>query len=508
MAAMCGRFPLLMVARPVLRQTPVALRQFSRSAWIGKQSQFCVFGSISQKSCVRHLKLRPQSVIPRLLHTTSVCHGEIVQFKLSDIGEGIREVTLIEWYVNVGDVVNQFDTICEVQSDKASVTITSRYDGKITKLHHAVDDMALVGQPLVDIELEGSAKESTEEDVSTSSDSDDETTVRGGTRPALKGTKTLATPAVRRIAKEHDVNLDDVQGTGKDGRILKEDILKFVQGKAGAPQAVFTPEIVPPPPKPAPTLTPTKPQPVAVPAPFRPVTVVGKDTKEQIKGFQKVMVKTMIAANQVPHFGYCDELDVTELVHIREKLKKVASDRGVRMSYMPVFLKAASMALLHYPILNAHTDEKCEYLTQKAAHNIGIAMDTKNGLLVPNVKNVQGLSVFEIAAELNRLHQLGLAGQLGTKDLSGGTFTFSNIGSIGGTYAKPILMLPEVAIGALGKIQAVPRFDEDDQVYKAYVMNVSWSADHRVIDGATMARFSNLWKSYVENPETMIFDLK
>ncbi|XP_070563800.1 lipoamide acyltransferase component of branched-chain alpha-keto acid dehydrogenase complex, mitochondrial-like isoform X2 [Ptychodera flava] len=370
----------------------------------------------------------------------------------------------------------------------------------------------MVGKPLVDIELSGSAKETADEDISSDSDSDTED--RSHSVQILKGNKVPATPAVRRIAKENQVNLADIVGTGKDGRILKEDILRHVAERYAG--TVPEMEIVPPPPvatqpstvktKPAPPTPKPKP---AVPIPTaRPVTAVGKDNTVPIKGFQKVMVKTMIAANEVPHFGYCDEIDVTELVKLREKLKNFADARGTKFTYMPVFIKAASMALFHYPILNAQTDAKCENLIYKASHNIGVAMDTPNGLIVPNIKNTQTLSIFEIAVELNRLHSLGSAGQLGTQDLTGGTFTFSNIGTIGGTYAKPVLMLPEVAIGALGKIQALPRFDENDQVYKAHLMNVSWSADHRVIDGATMARFSNLWKSYVENPASMILDLK
>jgi len=175
---------------------------------------------------------------------------------------------------------------------------------------------------------------------------------------------------------------------------------------------------------------------------------------------------------------------------------------------MPMFIKATSMALLHFPILNSSVDLDCENITFKGSHNIGVAMDTQQGLLVPNVKNVQNKSIFDIAVELNRLHQQGLTGKLTPDDLTGGTFTLSNIGSIGGTYAKPVIMPPEVAIGAIGRIQEVPKFDENDNVYKAHIVNISWSADHRVIEGATMARFSNLWKSYLENPASMLMDLR
>ncbi|MGH0184043.1 UNVERIFIED_CONTAM: hypothetical protein FKN15_013481 [Acipenser sinensis] len=310
------------------------------------------------------------------------------------------------------------------------------------------------------------------------------------THQEIKGQKTMATPAVRRLAMENNART------------------------------------APPQPK-------DKTLPVPKPAVTKPV-FTGKDRTEPLKGFHKAMVKTMSAALKIPHFGYCDEIDLTQLAELREELKSLAESRGVRLSYMPFFIKAASLGLLHYPILNASLDDSCQNITYKAAslgllhypilnaslddscqnitykasHNIGLAMDTQQGLIVPNVKNVQMLSIFDIAAELNRLQTLGATGQLGTNELTGGTFTISNIGSIGGTYAKPVILPPEVAIGALGKIQALPRFNAKGEVVKAHIMNVSWSADHRIIDGATMSRFSNLWKSYLENPASMLMDLK
>uniref|UniRef100_A0A8C1AIA1 Dihydrolipoamide acetyltransferase component of pyruvate dehydrogenase complex n=1 Tax=Cyprinus carpio carpio TaxID=630221 RepID=A0A8C1AIA1_CYPCA len=441
----------------------------------------------------------------------AVAARPVLQFKLSDIGEGIMEVTVKEWYVKEGDKVSQFDSICEVQSDKASVTITSRYDGIIRKLYYDVDSIALVGKPLIDIETEAGQVEGPQEDVvETPAMSQEE-----HTHQEIKGHKTQATPAVRRLATENNIKLSEVVGTGKDGRILKEDILNFIASQTGAilPPAPFQ-EIRPPPPAAvAPSTPAAKPKekmsPPSIPTPVIPKPVfTGKDHTEPIKGFQKAMVKTMAAALKIPHFGYKDEVDLSLLIRLRSELKGLAESRGVKLSYMPFFIKAASLALLHFPILNSSLDENCTNITYKAAHNIGLAMDTSQGLLVPNVKNVQMLSVFEIAVELNRLQTLGAAGQLGTTDLTGGTFTLSNIGSIGGTYAKPVILPPEVAIGALGKIQALPRFNHKGEVVKAHIMNVSWSADHRIIDGATMCRFSNLWRSYLENPASMVLDLK
>uniref|UniRef100_A0A8C2LL99 Dihydrolipoamide acetyltransferase component of pyruvate dehydrogenase complex n=1 Tax=Cricetulus griseus TaxID=10029 RepID=A0A8C2LL99_CRIGR len=442
-------------SRNAVRLTCVRYFQTCNNVHVLKPKCVCSFGYSLLKYSQPHLSLR----------TAAVLQGQVVQFKLSDIGEGIREVTIKEWFVKEGDTVSQFDSICEVQSDKASVTITSRYDGVIKRLYYNLDDIAYVGKPLIDIETE--ALKDSEEDV-------------------------VETPAIK---------LSEVVGSGKDGRILKEDILNFLERQTGA--------ILPPSPKAEITPPPPQPKDRTFPTPIsKPPVFTGKDRTEPITGFQKAMVKTMSAALKIPHFGYCDEVNLTELVKLREELKPVALARGIKLSFMPFFLKAASLGLLQFPILNASVDENCQNITYKASHNIGIAMDTELGLIVPNVKNVQVRSVFEIAMELNRLQKLGSSGQLSTTDLTGGTFTLSNIGSIGGTYAKPVILPPEVAIGALGAITALPRFDQKGDVFKAQIMNVSWSADHRVIDGATMSRFSNLWKSYLENPAFMLLDLK
>lgn len=472
-------------SRNAVRLTCVRYFQTYNNVHILKPQHVCSVGYPLLKSSQPRHSLR----------TAAVLQGQVVQFKLSDIGEGIREVTIKEWYVKEGDTVSQFDSICEVQSDKASVTITSRYDGVIKRLYYNLDDIAYVGKPLIDIETEA-LKDSEEDVVETPAVAHDE-----HTHQEIKGQKTLATPAVRRLAMENNIKLSEVVGSGKDGRILKEDILNFLEKQTGA---ILPPspksEITPPPPQP-------RDRPFSTPV-SKPPVFLGKDRTEPVTGFQKAMVKTMSAALKIPHFGYCDEVDLTELVKLREELKPVALARGIKLSFMPFFLKAASLGLLQFPILNASVDENCQSITYKASHNIGIAMDTERGLIVPNVKNVQVRSVFEIAMELNRLQKLGSLGQLSTTDLTGGTFTLSNIGSIGGTYAKPVILPPEVAIGALGAIKALPRFDQKGDVYKAQIMNVSWSADHRVIDGATMSRFSNLWKSYLENPAFMLLDLK
>ncbi|XP_067310355.1 lipoamide acyltransferase component of branched-chain alpha-keto acid dehydrogenase complex, mitochondrial-like [Pseudorasbora parva] len=489
MAAMTPVWSSLRILRRLPRVVSHRLQQFPRLQALGPAP-------------VVHISTPLTSTHRRGFRSSHVASGKVLQFKLSDIGEGIMEVTVKEWYVKEGDRVSQFDSICEVQSDKASVTITSRYDGVIRKLYYDVDAVAYVGSALVDIETDKALEGAPEEDVVETPAISHKQSLQ-----EIKDLKTQATPAVRRLAIENNIKLSEVVGTGKDGRILKEDIISFLAKQTGAILPYEVQEI----PTPVICTADTPPEektPFMAPPEFPRPIFSGKDRTEPLNGFQKAMVKTMTAALKIPHFGYCDEVDLTQLVRLRSELKDLAKSRGVSLSYMPFFIKAASLGLLQFPVLNASVDEGCQNITFKASHNIGLAMDTPQGLLVPNVKSVHTLSVFDIAVELNRLQALGSAGQLGTADLTGGTFTLSNIGSIGGTYAKPVILPPEVAIGALGKIQVLPRFNSRDELVKTYIMNVSWSADHRVIDGATMSRFSNLWQSYLENPAAMVLDLK
>ncbi|XP_054162038.1 lipoamide acyltransferase component of branched-chain alpha-keto acid dehydrogenase complex, mitochondrial-like [Oppia nitens] len=433
--------------------------------------------------------------------------SEVVPFLLSDIGEGIGEVTIKEWYVNVGDNVRQFDSICEVQSDKASVTITSRYDGVIRHIHYQIDDIAKVGKPLVDIQIESTNDEQMDIILEEESDKSSKILLNATEDNNFQTTdKVMTTPAVRRLAAEHNIKLKALKGTGKDGRILKEDVINHIENLSK--QSVET--------KPTKSIdnkiSETK---TEMPSKLNPKTKVRETSKvfadktEPIKGIQKAMTKTMTQSLNIPHLGLSDDIDITQLVELRNKIKQMAKDRSISLSYMPFFIKATSMALNEFPILNSSVDDKCENITYKANHNIGIAMDTKQGLVVPNVKNVENLTILEIAEELNRLQELGTNNQLSTEDLSKGTFSLSNIGSIGGLFGIPIILPPEVAIGALGGIKVVPKFGNDgNTIVKAHTLTVVWRADHRVIDGATICRFSSLWKKYLQTPALMLLHLK
>jgi len=196
------------------------------------------------------------------------------------------------------------------------------------------------------------------------------------------------------------------------------------------------------------------------------------------------------------------------LIAARKALIPIAEKYGVaKFTLMPLKIKAASLALSEFPLLNSSVSEDGKSVIIKGRHNIGLAMDTPSGLLVPNVKDCQDKSILEIALELARLQKDASAGKLGMADLKGGTFSLSNIGNLGGTYTGPVINLPEVAIAGLGRARPTPKYDEKGDLVKQTIMQVSWSADHRIIDGATMARFSNAWIGYLENPTTMLLHL-
>lgn len=435
---------------------------------------------------------------PSLSHFhTSANLEKTISFNLSDIGEGIREVTVKEWFVQEGDIVEQFDNLCEVQSDKASVTITSRYDGKILKLHKQVDEIALVGKPLLDFDVEDDVNE---EDSDSSSDDEEEVThtimaVGGAEDNVIAPQKVLATPAVRRVAMEHKVDLRKVKASGRNGRVLKGDVLEYLNL---IPEGTV---------KPHPTLLQASPVASSAPPP-QAIEVKPTETVVPLKGVAKAMMKTMTEALKIPHFAYSDEIDVSKLVEARESLKADALAMGVKLTYMPFFVKAASNALKQFPILNSSFDVANESLIYKPYHNISVAMHTSQGLVVPNLKNVENKSILEVAADLNALQERGSKGTLTPEDFANGTFSLSNIGIIGGTYTHPCIMTPQVAIGAIGKTRLLPRFDSAGNVLPAHIMNVSWSADHRVIDGVTMASFSNAWKKQLENPHFFLLTTK
>lgn len=241
-------------------------------------------------------------------------------------------------------------------------------------------------------------------------------------------------------------------------------------------------------------------------------------TSQSLSMVQKAMFKSMTQSLSIPQLGYKDDIEIDATTKYRAALNKHISSHPDRypftkMTYLPIFVKCLSIALHHYPLMNAKlsgdlNDVNSINITYRPSHNIGIAMDTPQGLVVPNIKNVQDKTIFEIASEIHRLSELGKKNAIPMADMKGGTITLSNIGTIGGTYANPVIVSSELAIVALGKMQKLPRFDANENIVAKQVMPVSWSADHRVIDGATIARFGNHWKNLIENPALLASELR
>ncbi|QDP01094.1 dihydrolipoyllysine-residue acetyltransferase [Thalassotalea sp. PS06] len=422
--------------------------------------------------------------------------SQIEDFILPDIGEGIVECEIVEWLVNEGDIIEEDQAVVDVMTDKALVQIPAKYAGKVVKLHYAKGDIAKVHEPLFAIEHQGAAdvsvtasltaepQQEVNQDTHVSQSVKQDTHVSQPVNGKVASGKALASPAVRRVAREMSVDIHLVPGSGPKGRVYKEDVVRFAQG--GSPV-----------------------QPSTEPAvESAPVSASGNTRVEPIRGVKAAMAKAMTASvSTIPHFTYCEEIDLTDLIALRKSVKDEYAKQDIKLTMMPFFIKAMSLALKEFPVMNSQPNDDCTELSYFDDHNIGMAVDSKVGLLVPNVKQVQSKSIVDVAKDVMRLTKDARDGRVTTTDLKGGTISISNIGALGGTVATPIINKPEVAIVALGKVQTLPRFDDNGDVQARSIMQVSWSGDHRIIDGGTIARFNNLWKSFLENPNLMLMHM-
>lgn len=402
-------------------------------------------------------------------------------FILPDIGEGIVECEIVKWLIAEGDSVVEDQPVVEVMTDKALVEIPAKYDGVIAKLYYAQGDTAKVHEPLY--ALSSNSQKASTNVAEPVENSVNEAIKTGAPQDAVPQGKALASPAVRRLAREMNIDISTVAGSGKKGRVLKQDLqLPKVVKQADSNQQSIQTE----------------------------VTKQSSNKRvEPIRGIKAAMAKQMTnSVFTIPHFSVSEEVNMDKLIELRLQLKPDFEKRDVKLSFMPFFIKAMSMALKSFPIVNSQVNDDCTEVTYFDDHNIGLAVDSKIGLLVPNIKRVQDLSLLEVAKEVNRLVGLARDGRLSNADLKDGTISISNIGVLGGTTATPVINKPESAIVALGKMQRLPRFDENDNVVAVNLMHVSWSGDHRIIDGATMVKFNNLWKSFLEEPMKMLAELR
>ncbi|WP_067725758.1 dihydrolipoamide acetyltransferase family protein [Oceanobacillus damuensis] len=422
-------------------------------------------------------------------------------FKLPDIGEGIHEGEIVKWFVKEGDEVKEDDVLCEVQNDKAVVEIPSQVDGTVTKIHVEEGEVAVVGDTLISFDAEGYESDDEPAEEKKEESASKEEKPEKGTEEAVPETadsnedsdaRVIAMPSVRKYARENDVNISAVTGSGKNGRILKEDIENYLSGDQPTEKAEAPEESA--------ESAETQSQPAAAPQGQYP------ETREKMTSIRKSIAKAMVnSKTKAPHVTLHDEIDVTDLVAHRKKFKAVAAEQEIKLTYLPYVVKALVSASKKFPIMNSYIDENTDEIVQKHYFNIGIAADTDRGLLVPVVKDADKKSIFEISSEINELAGKARDGKLKPDEMKGASNTISNIGSAGGQWFTPVLNYPEAVILGIGRIAEKP-IVRDGEIVVAPVLALSLSFDHRIVDGATAQLALNQIKRLLNDPQLIMME--
>jgi len=430
------------------------------------------------------------------------------EFKLPALGEGIFEGEIVKWFVKSGDEVQEDDILLEVQSDKSVVEIPSPVTGKINTIVAEEGTVANLGEVIVTIDsddahAQNDASEAKEEPKEEAKETKEEAPKAEAQAPAQdvevdENRRVIAMPSVRKLARDKGINIKAVQGTGKNGRILKDDVLAYAEG---GQTAASTPEA---PAQEAPAqeapAQEAAPQPVAAPEGDFP------ETREKIPAMRRAIAKAMVnSKHTAPHVTLMDEVEVQALWDHRKKFKEVAAEQGTKLTFLPYVVKALVSALKAYPALNTSLDDATEEIVHKHYYNIGIAADTERGLLVPVVKNADRKSIFAISDEINELAVKARDGKLSPSEMKGASCTISNIGSAGGQWFTPVINHPEVAILGIGRIAQKP-IVKDGEIVAAPVLALSLSFDHRQIDGATGQNAMNHIKRLLNNPELLLME--
>jgi pyruvate dehydrogenase E2 component (dihydrolipoamide acetyltransferase) len=427
--------------------------------------------------------------------------GATLAFKLPDIGEGIAEGEIVKWLVKEGDTVIEHQPVVEVMTDKATVEIPAPAAGVITALRARAGQVVPIGTVLFDLATSGGVSA-----PATHAPAQAPALVAATAAPAAAVARAgnghvRAVPSARRVARELDVDLGAVPGSGRGGIVRRADVEAFATRSPAMPSA--QPAAYPVPQQ-------ATPAPLAAPAPvkpsFAPVSVPAgqRETRTPFRGVRRKIAEAMARSKTTAaHFTVVEELDVTELVRLRETAKKLGEEQGIKVTYMPFIMKATALALGRHPELNGMLDEKAQELVRFAYVNLGIATDTPNGLIVPVIREVQAKGILQLASELGDLAERTRSGKVRPDELQGGTFTITNAGNIGGILATPIINFPEIAILGVHRIQKKPGVVETpqgDRIEVRQYMNLSASVDHRLADGANAARFLVTMKRLLENP--------
>lgn len=429
------------------------------------------------------------------------------EFRLPDIGEGIHEGEIVQWFVKPGQEVKEDDILAEVQNDKAVVEIPSPVDGTILEVLVEEGTLTTVGTVLLkidapgyeDLQLKGHHDEEEEEEETPAKEEAPvkEETVETSKAPEIvessnTSKRVIALPSVRKFAREQGVDISVVEGTGKNGRVTKEDILNH--GKQPAETTVASEN----------TEETTQAPEVA----STPVNLEGEfpETREKMSGIRRAIAKAMVnSKHTAPHVTLMDEVDVTNLVAHRKKFKNIAAEEGIKLTYLPYVVKALVSTLRKFKEFNRSLDDATNEIIQKHYYNIGIAADTERGLLVPVIKHADRKSVFAISDEINTLAEKARDGKLAPNEMQGASCSISNIGSAGGQWFTPVINHPEVAILGIGRIAEKPVI-KNGEIVAAPVLALSLSFDHRMIDGATAQNAMNHLKRLLSEPELLLME--
>ncbi len=418
-------------------------------------------------------------------------------FNMPDVGEGIAEGEIVQWFVKAGDTIAEDAPLLEVQNDKLVQEIPSPVSGTITKILIEAGTTAQVGNPLVEIALSApgsapapaaSAQPAPVSSATVATQSYSENSIAG---------RVLAMPSVRQYAREKGVDLTLVKATGKNGHIRKADIDSFLTyptapvKTAVAVAAAAVPE--------------AEAKPVVKTA--APVATTGEVTREKMSVTRRAIAKAMVTSKSLaPHVTLFDEVEVSALVDHRQKYKGLAQDQGIKLTYLAYVTKALVSVVKKFPALNASVDDATQEIVYKHYYNIGIAVDTPHGLYVPNIKQANTKNIFTIASEISTAATAAKDQTLSGADMRDGTITISNIGSARGMWFTPIINYPEVAILGLGSLAKKPIVLENGELGVGQVLSLSLSFDHRIIDGAMAQNAMNELKRLLNNPELLLME--
>jgi pyruvate dehydrogenase E2 component (dihydrolipoamide acetyltransferase) len=388
-------------------------------------------------------------------------------FCLPDIGEGVVEGEVVEWLKNVGDTVQQDEPVVVVMTDKVTVELPSPNQGKLVKQYYKPGEIAYKDKPLYDLLVEGNIPAKKVARLSRSEPGRD---VLAAPTVAVKSSKVIAIPKVRHEAKEWEVDLNKISGSGPEGRVTESDLHHAV---------------------------------VKQEASFVQLELAGDET-QQLVGVRGLMARKM-QERLIPQFSYFELVDATRLIQLRNNIKEKAAKEGINLSYMPFFIRALSQAIKHFPHINASINMQEGKVVFHKQQNIGIAMATPQGLIVPVLKKVENMDLIKVIHAYEELKNKAITGKLSSEDMKEATVTISNFGVLGGegVWATPMITESEMAILALAKIRKMPVV-KDDQVVVREMLPLSWSFDHRLIDGELAAQISAHYCSLLKNPTLIL----